>query len=486
MSIGVETVKQRILIVEDSVPQSFALRQYFSRAGYDVTAVENGLLAIEEIEKQHPDLIVSDINMPKMDGFALCSKLKKDPKTSAIPIILLTQLSEQHDVVRGLEAEADFYITRPYEPAFLLQKVQGLLEGANRPQQGPEGLIVTVEGQTYNINTKPIQILSLLLSTYENASQQNKALRIAQESLHQANRNFKERSGQLKASETNFRALLESNPDFLLVCNESGIIVYVNPAASSQLGAKTGSTARDFFEDTPNLHETRETTLQTVVGDTITVEVRCRETFWQRQSAYLFELRDITLRKTAELQIKEQQKRLEEANKKLAELATIDGLTGLKNRRVFQEKLREEIERSDRYDVAFSLVLMDVDHFKSYNDSFGHPAGDDVLVRVAQLIKDQTRQSDLAARYGGEEFAMILPFTGYKEAIHIADRIRSVIACQEFEHRPVTASFGIATMDKTLGSDEEMIKRADEALYRSKAEGRNRVNHYQDLNFTAE
>jgi diguanylate cyclase (GGDEF)-like protein len=126
------------------------------------------------------------------------------------------------------------------------------------------------------------------------------------------------------------------------------------------------------------------------------------------------------------------------ANEKLERLATTDGLTGLKNHRAFQELLANEYARATRYKKPLSLVMLDVDHFKGFNDSFGHPAGDVVLKRVASLLQENARTTDVAARYGGEEFALLLPETGPRGAAMTADRILQAIARDAWELRPVT------------------------------------------------
>jgi len=170
--------------------------------------------------------------------------------------------------------------------------------------------------------------------------------------------------------------------------------------------------------------------------------------------------------------LERQNAQLEQANTALLELATTDGLTGLKNARAFQDTLREEMERSLRYKTPLSLILLDVDHFKRFNDSFGHPEGDLVLVEVARILQHCARSCDCVARYGGEEFALILPQTDIQGAVHVADRIRAMLDSTIWRKRSITASFGIATVNSDILKTENLIACADEALYRAKAEGR--------------
>lgn len=178
---------------------------------------------------------------------------------------------------------------------------------------------------------------------------------------------------------------------------------------------------------------------------------------------------DITARKKYE-------EELHEAKGKLEELASRDGLTGLKNRRAFQDRMEMEFERARRYGNPLSIVLLDVDKFKQYNDTYGHPAGDLVLKTVAHLLEATVRDSDFVARYGGEEFVLILPHTPGEAAARVAERCRSRIEGHHWPDRQVTASFGIATLHAGVNLNrDEFVKAADDALYASKANGRNCV-----------
>lgn len=166
---------------------------------------------------------------------------------------------------------------------------------------------------------------------------------------------------------------------------------------------------------------------------------------------------------------------VEKANLSLSSLATTDGLTGLPNQRAFQTRLREEISRATRHNSSVSLVMIDVDHFKSYNDNFGHPAGDEVLKLVSFALRAAVRDVDFLARYGGEEFVCILPESSEDEAMEICERMRKAIEDLAPKHRKVTASFGVAEWDSQVVSVQELLERADFSLYAAKKRGRNRV-----------
>jgi diguanylate cyclase (GGDEF)-like protein len=183
---------------------------------------------------------------------------------------------------------------------------------------------------------------------------------------------------------------------------------------------------------------------------------------------------DATERKSNEAQ-------LALANLRLEALATTDGLTGIKNHRAFQEQLHVEWHKCGRYHTPLSLVLIDLDHFKNYNESFGHPAGDDVLKQAAQLLQQCARESDSVARYGGEEFMVILPQADSVGAMALAERFRQTIESADWPRRSITVSLGVATMHALTANSHELIMEADRALCHSKKVGRNWVTHASTL-----
>lgn len=172
---------------------------------------------------------------------------------------------------------------------------------------------------------------------------------------------------------------------------------------------------------------------------------------------------------------------LSSQNEKLKEMAIQDGLTGLYNHRFFQENLTKNILLSDRSGLPCSLVFMDIDHFKQYNDTYGHPAGDEVLKQSAKLMSAEIRASDLAARYGGEEFVLLLPGTDKTGALTLAEKIRQRVESHSFQGRDtqplkkVTVSIGVATCPDDASEAETLLNIADKALYKAKESGRNRI-----------
>lgn len=197
---------------------------------------------------------------------------------------------------------------------------------------------------------------------------------------------------------------------------------------------------------------------------------------------------DLTERRLAEQMIAAQAQELAKVNERLSELASTDSLTGLWNRRAFLDQLGIQMELAKRTGRPTSIMILDVDHFKPYNDEYGHLAGDEVLRSVSRILTEVARRSDFVARIGGEEFAFILPETDESGAEHLGERFRAAIANAEWSLRAITASIGATTV--TLGRDNadppddwrsRLLNEADQALYHSKKRGRNRFTHVTEI-----
>ena len=179
--------------------------------------------------------------------------------------------------------------------------------------------------------------------------------------------------------------------------------------------------------------------------------------------------------------LEQRKEQLEEVNRQLETLALHDSLTGIGNRRAFEQRITQEMNQARRYGTPLSVLLLDVDNFKSYNDTFGHPAGDEVLRRLASILREQGRETDFFARYGGEEFIVVLPLTDSTGAMTLAERLRAAVQTAEWTDRGVTASLGAATLLATMEDEHALVSAADQALYAAKAAGRDCVRHALSL-----
>jgi len=189
---------------------------------------------------------------------------------------------------------------------------------------------------------------------------------------------------------------------------------------------------------------------------------------------------ELQIRMTSMLRIKQLADELDSLARRLAELATVDTLTQIANRRAVEQRLSHEFQRARRYKHPLACMIIDVDHFKAVNDNYGHPVGDKVLIQVAAATRRSVRITDLVGRWGGEEFIVLAPETPANAAAIVANRIRSAILQKTTDKRDeglpaVTASVGVATTELAVGNESELVSRADQALYRAKREGRNRV-----------
>ena len=306
----------------------------------------------------------------------------------------------------------------------------------------------------------------------------------------------------LRESEMRFRLIAENGSDVVTLYSTDGRICYISPSCERVLGflpeemPRMSPWATVHPQDMERLQRHFNQLLRGEPVASIQIRMLHKtgrhlwlEMMWRAvldDAGQVVQLqvssRDITDSKQnerrledAQRKLRQQQDMLQDVNSKLSELAALDGLTQLRNRRAFEERLEDETRRWRRHGNEVSLVLLDIDHFKSYNDSFGHPKGDEVLRGVGRLLRRSLRATDFAARYGGEEFAVILPNTDRAGSLIVAEQLRRAIEGATWEDRAITASIGVATMGEEIGTAEELVDFADRALYKSKQEGRNRV-----------
>lgn len=424
---GKPSIHGLILVVDDDATNRDMLVRRLTNQGHTVYQAEDGEEATNTLRSTAPDVVLLDMIMPRKNGYQVLREIKANDSLKHVPVIMISALDEIEGIAKCIEAGAEDYLPKPCNPVFLKARIDAALE--------------------------------------------KKRLR-DQEQI------FLEK---LQVSELNFRSLLEDNPDPMLVFSEDGNALFLNPSARRLFPDASTSPAPILFQGPIEPASAKEIAITRNDEEGLIFELRTSNTLWGEKDAVLAALRDITQRKKDEKKIREQQVILEDVNRKLEQLATLDGLTKLKNHRVFQEKIREEFQKAVRYKMPLSLILMDVDDFKGYNDRFGHPAGDEVLKGISKILRGMVRETDLAARYGGEEFAVIMPYTEGREALLLSHRLLEAIRIHSWPHRSITASLGVSSYAPNIEDASVLIKQADIALYESKHSGRDRATHFTDM-----
>lgn len=449
----------RILVVDD-IPANVKMLEARLLAEYfDVITAEDGFLALDICEKTQVDLILLDVMMPGIDGFTVCERLKANPRTAHIPVVMVTALDQPSDRVRGLKAGADDFLTKPVNDLQLMSRVKSLLrlktlsdELRGRAETARRfGMAVDV-GAEAGHSTEPGQVLLV------------DSRATSQDRIVKALRPVAEVSCISDAQAALFHAA--ENPVDLVIIN-SNIDDYDPLRLCSQLRS---------------LERTRVIPILLIVDQAAeTVVVRALELGVNDYIQRPLDPNELIARTLTQIRRKRYNEELRASVEHTIELAVTDGLTGLNNRRYLDNHLKLLIDRAAARGRPLSVCLTDIDRFKSINDTYGHDAGDDVLKELAARIRTTVRGADLACRFGGEEFVVVMPDTTLEMAAAIAERLRSAIEDKPFKvgveskELVVTASLGIAALSATIGSPAQLLKSADQALYEAKTGGRNRV-----------
>ena len=297
----------------------------------------------------------------------------------------------------------------------------------------------------------------------------------------------------LRSSEDRFRTFMDNAPFLGFIKDEEGRFLFYNDRLAREFGVDRtewiGKSMHDLFPlSLADLYRANDLEAIASGGLVIRVEEMAdangRVVQWKAHKFPWMAVEGkpmlgcISVDLTSEIK---QRHALEVLCGELEQLAATDGLTGLANRRVLDERMKLEFQAARRYHSALSVVLLDIDNFKKRNDQFGHAAGDQVLQQMGLLIRSSTRETDLAARYGGEEFVIVLRNTDQDGATQFAERLRAEIARESWPHGPVTASIGTASLDAWTASGERLIALADDAMYEVKCTGKNGILSHREL-----
>lgn len=482
---------QKILIADDSPTIVEMLKFALSSEGYEVVTACDGVDAIEMVYKEAPDLILLDILMPKMNGYQVCRLIKGDRDTASIPVIMLTGQDQPKDKFWGLETGADDFIVKDFESMALFEAIERILkEQRDVPSDKKLNKRETVSFD--NILSRVNELLDkrLFQTTLMNlinhiAQTEDKCEDIIREILHVLTRVVNYHVGMI---------LLKENDE------ASHLTVYINQAVNdtyiNTMIEKIKQDAMQYLGYSIDKTNIRITTFNQ------SANIPSKETPPHRHKTYislpLMAHKDVIgvislsspddnmfggeVIDTLNVVVNESSIVINNVmlHEEIKRMAITDGLTKCYNHRHFQEIIANEFNRCKRYNSLFALILIDIDHFKSVNDVYGHRMGDSVLREVSACLKKCIRDVDFAARYGGEEFALIFPATNLIGAHQTAERIRQSIENMAFSELPaerqITISLGVSSYPEILaGTQYELIDRTDQALYRAKHSGRNRV-----------
>ncbi len=448
----------RVLVVDDVFTNVKLLETKLSAEYFEVVTASNGADAIAICEKGLCVIVLSDVMMPGMDGFEVCRRLKNSPTTAHLPVVLVTALDQPADRLRGLDAGADDFLTKPVDDTALLARVRSLV----RLKSVTDELRARVAGSR-GLSEDP-----LLAATAETG--QNGRILIVDDRPQSSDR--------MKAALSAYHSVdVECDPHAALMrCAEGEIdVVLVSLGLRDFDGLRLCGQLR-------SLDRTRDISVIMLAE----VEDRSRVLRGLDIGANDFLVRpvdrnEMVARVKTQIRRKRFTERLRDSVQTSLELAVTDGLTGLHNRRYLDVHFDALFSDAIRRNTNISVLLLDIDRFKVINDSHGHDIGDAVLREFAKRIGTLTRGVDLVARYGGEEIVVVVPDTSPVEARAVAERIRERIGNVPFVTNekagglPVTVSIGVAAREPGDRAPSEMLKRADIALYRAKNAGRNRV-----------
>lgn len=448
----------RVLVVDD-IPANVKLLEARLVAEYfDVVTAEDGFKALDICDQEQVDIILLDIMMPGMDGFEVCERLKANPKTAHIPVVMVTALDQPSDRVRGLKAGADDFLTKPVNDLQLIARVKSLVrlkavsdELRLRAETARE---IGIEEMLRSDGL--MQTPGRVLVADGRASSQERIVR-ALKPVAEVDAVTEPQAALLKAA---------SNPFELVIVN-SNFEDYDPLRLCSQLRS---------------LERTRFLPLLLVAEQGADDMVaRALDLGVNDYILRPIDPNELVARSLTQIRRKRYNEHLRLNLQHTMELAIVDGLTGLNNRRYLDNHLKILFDRAAVRGRPISICMTDIDRFKLVNDTYGHDVGDEVLREFAARIRSTVRGADLACRYGGEEFVVVMPDTPMELATSVAERLRAIIEDKPFHVRSIdrelsiTASIGIATSSGAFGAPDELLKQADRALYEAKHTGRNRV-----------
>ena len=447
----------RVLVVDDILANVELLEARLSAEYFEVLSAYNGKEALDICGRERVDVVLLDVMMPGMNGFEVCKRIKASPRTAHVPVVMVTALDQPSDKLQGLEAGADDFLTKPVDDIALITRVKNLAR-----------LKVLADELIMRASTSERMGLPSIDQMMSAETARGRVL-IVEDHPRSAQR-LAEALG--KAHDVS----IEKDPQAALLrtAEEGHDLLMVSLSLAEADGLRLCSQVR-------SLDRTRHLPIIILVepGD----DARLLRGLDMGVNDYLIrpiDRNEMLARVRTQIRRKQHQDLLSTRLKQSVELAITDSLTGLHNRRYMEGHLKTLVSEALAGNRHLSVLVADIDYFKSVNDTYGHDAGDVVLVEFAQRFRRNTRGIDLACRLGGEEFVIIMPDTDLNVARQVGERLRACIAADPFQINSttqlrVTASVGLATLERREDTPMSLLKRADMALYAAKREGRNRV-----------
>lgn len=448
----------RVLIVDD-IPANIKLLEARLTAEYfDVITATSGAQALEICARGEVDIVLLDVMMPEMDGFETCSYLKSNPKTYHIPVVMITALDQPSDRVKGLNAGADDFLTKPVDDVQLMARVKSLVRLKSLTDE------LRARAQT----GQQIAMEDTLRAMDASSPQGGRILIVDSDPRHG------DRIRGYLAAANSVDVLTNPADAAFQVAGGGYDMVLVSMALADVDPLRVCSQIRTLEQGRtlPILLMAEETDRARVVK---ALDIGVND-FIMRP----VERNELAARVRTQIRRQRYTTELRESVDSTLALAVTDELTGLYNRRYFDRHLTVMLDKAREQGRDMAVMLLDMDHFKSVNDNYGHDVGDAVLREFAVRLRRNIRGVDLACRFGGEEFVVLMPDTDFRHAQGVAERVRMAIAERSFEFAagrtlPITVSVGVSLNESDMDTPEALLKRADIALYRAKREGRNRV-----------
>jgi two-component system, cell cycle response regulator len=450
----------KILVVDDILSNVKLLKAKLTAEYYTVITACDGQEAINLVTEQQPDIILLDIMMPKLNGFQVCNVLKNDPLTTHIPIVMVTALHDTESRVQGINAGADDFLTKPIRETALYARIKSLTRLK---------FVIDELRLRNKTNAEMNGIIDRSVIEYSSETSYGRIIVVDEDKL-QAHQVYEILSKQC------FRSIeVLHDPNNVSNINDDCDLVILNAQFSETEGLRISSQLRSRLETryTPILILYDESQNESVLSKALEMGV----------NDYLItplDENELIARVNSQVKRKRYQDALRMNLFNNAEMSIRDPLTGCYNKRYFYKHLQNIVEDSIFKHKSLSMMMLDVDYFKTINDTFGHTAGDELLKQIQRRISENIRITDLLARFGGEEFVIVMPDTNIQKAYVVAERIRSMIAQPSFiisdSMVNVTVSIGIAEVDESDFKNVNLfVERADKCLYKAKDGGRNKI-----------